>query len=355
MTAWVVRAGRNGEAEQSNLERGRATIGWYEIGDLTGSQSREDVRALVDTAFPDDALMRRATHTGQLWAFRDSIKPGDLIVMPLKKNPGYLAIGRCVGPYAYDATEPNKARRHHRAVAWQTDLVAKSGIKDDLLYTLNASLTVFSPSRNNAAERLGEVAKSGTDPGSHEDTKPSVPSSPTQPSSAPVADDVTDPATVPTLEAIRDRIRAHVVENFRGHELTRLVSLILEALGFVCEVSPSGPDGGVDILAGSGPFGLDSPTLIVEVKSEPGAVGSSVLRGLHSAMTQYKADQGLLVAYGGVSLPASKEFRHLRTQLRIWDAEELMEQLFRVYEKLPAATRADIPLKQAWVLDREDA
>ncbi|MDN5759545.1 MAG: restriction endonuclease [Tomitella sp.] len=356
MTAWVVRAGRNGEDEQWNLEQGRATIRWSEIGDLTNCHSREGVRTLVDAAFPGDATMRRANQTGQLWAFRDSIKIDDLVVMPLKTRPGYLAFGRCAGTYAYDAAEPNKARRHHLPVTWQTEAIAKSGMQDDLLYMLNASMTVFSPSRNNAAERLDRVAQTGADPGGAHDTATASapPSRQPSPSLSRPADDVTDPATVPTLEAVRDRIRTHLVQHFREHDLTHLVAQVLEALGFVCEVSPAGPDGGVDILAGRGPFGLDSPTLIVEVKSEPGAVGSSVLRGLHSAMTQHKADQGLLVAYGGVSLPARKEFRQLRTQLRIWDAEELLEQLFGVYDKLPPATRAAIPLKQAWVLDDDE-
>ena len=128
---------------------------------------------------------------------------------------------------------------------------------------------------------------------------------------------------------------------------------ILEALGFSCEVSPAGPDSGVDILAGRGPLGLDSPTLIVEVKSEPTAVDVKVVRGLHSAMTQHRADQGLLVAWGGVTNAARKEFERDRTSFRIWDAEEVLERLFETYDRLPMTTRAKIPLKQAWVLDEE--
>ena len=53
MTAWVVRGGRDGEAERWNLSRGRATVGWNEIGDLSDCRSREDVRALVDAALPE--------------------------------------------------------------------------------------------------------------------------------------------------------------------------------------------------------------------------------------------------------------------------------------------------------------
>lgn len=81
---------------------------------------------------------------------------------------------------------------------------------------------------------------------------------------------VNDPVTVPTLETIRDRVRTHISENFKGHRLTELVAAILRIRGFVCDVSSPGPDQGVDILAGSGPLGLDSPTLIVEVKQRPG-------------------------------------------------------------------------------------
>lgn len=99
-------------------------------------------------------------------------------------------------------------------------------------------------------------------------------------------------------------------------------------------------------------MGLDSPTLIVEVKSEPTAVDVKVVRGLHSAMTQHRADQGLLVAWGGVTAPATREFLRDRTSFRIWDSEELLNRLFETYDHLPASTRARVPLKQTWVLDQ---
>ncbi|MCV7500889.1 restriction endonuclease, partial [Micrococcus luteus] len=101
------------------------------------------------------------------------------------------------------------------------------------------------------------------------------------------------------------------------------------------------------------PLGLDAPTLIVEVKSEPTPIGSRVLRGLHSAMTQHRADQALLVAWGGVTRPAELEFKRDRTTMRIWDADALLDQLFLTYDRLPASTRARIPLQQVWVLEDE--
>lgn len=349
--AWVVRAGRDGEHEQSNLDTSRATIAWN-LGDLASATSREDVRKAMDAAYPDDSAGRLANHTGQVWAFRSAIKPGDVVLMPSKLQPGYIYLGKCTGPYTYDKNEPDPGRRHQIPVTWKDEPVSKSVIKDDLLYSLNAIMTVFNPTRNNAGARLLALYENGSDPGSTGAPSSSAQAPTTSPADS-ATTDVSDPELAPTLEAIRDRIRTHLVENFPDHKLTRLVADILEVLGFRCEVSPPGPDGGVDIIAGRGPLGLDSPTLIVEVKSEPGAIDVKVLRGLHSAMTQHRADQGLLVAWGGVTKPAAREFLRDRTSFRIWDSEELLNRLFETYDRLPASTRARIPLKQAWVLDED--
>lgn len=345
--AWVVRAGRHGEDEEQNLRNGCATVGWQQTGDLTHLHSREEVRARVDEVFAGDHPGRQAILAGQLWAFRDTIREGDLILLPLKSQPGRIAFGQCTGPYAFDpAADPH--RRHYRTVQWQEDTVPRSALQGDLLAMVNASLTVFSPSRNDATHRLQVIAQTGEDPGPGH-------SSQIGRDAAKDGDDaqVNDPASAPTLDAIKDEVRTYVMANFREHELTRLVAAILEALGFVCDVSPAGPDGGVDILAGSGPLGFGAPTIVVEVKSEPGAVGSAVLRTLHSAVTRYSADHGVLVAWGGVSKPATAEFSHLRKTIRIWDSEELLDKLFQTYPQLPDSIRAQLPLKRAWVLDDE--
>jgi restriction system protein len=218
-------------------------------------------------------------------------------------------------------------------------------------------LTVFSPSRNNATKRLQVVAATGVDPGLYGGSTAGGGADGTAGTTSANGGDapVTDPASAPTLDAIKDQVRTFVMTRFREHDLTRLVAAILEALGFVCDVSPAGPDGGVDILAGAGPLGFSDPTIVVEVKSEPGPVGSAVLRTLHSAVTRYGADHGVLVAWGGVSRPAVAEFAHLRKTIRIWDSEVLLEKLFQTYPQLPESIRAQLPLKQAWVLDDESA
>ena len=148
-------------------------------------------------------------------------------------------------------------------------------------------------------------------------------------------------------------MRTHVSKNFKGHLLTELVADVLRARGFVCDVSPPGPDQGVDILAGSGPLGLDSPTLIVEVKSEEGQIGALSCGDSKGAMLSNRSDQGLLVAWGGITKDARREIRTDRLTMRVWDADDLLDHLFEVYDRLPEETRSAHPLKRAWVLDEK--
>lgn len=164
---------------------------------------------------------------------------------------------------------------------------------------------------------------------------------------------VVDPTPAATLETIRDRVRTHLVEEFGTHKLTGLIAEILRTEGYTCDVSPEGPDFGVDIIAGRGPLGLDSPTLIVEVKSEAGQIGAPIVRGLQGAMASHKADQGLLVAWGGLNKSATAAIRTDRLSIRVWDAEDVLDRLFRSYDQLPDQVKTRIPLKRSWVLDQE--
>ncbi len=352
MTAWIVRAGKYGEREQWALDKGLSGADFHEVADLSPANTKDKVRAAIGAAFPTAPQGRQANFTGQLWALRDSIKPGDLIVMPLKTTKK-IAIGVVTNGYAYHPEAPQD-RRHTIAVDWKTTDVSRAAIKDDLLNTINGAMTIFQASKHNAEARLRKVMETGVDPGNAGTPGPAKPTthpSPTTPSDD--ADNVVDPDPAPTLEAIRDRVRTHLIENFKGHRLTELVAAILRVEGYVCDVSPPGPDQGVDIIAGRGPLGLDSPTLIVEVKSEDGPIGSTVVRGLQGAISQHRADQGLLVAWGGLNKQARAEIRTDRLVLRVWEADDIIEQLFNVYDRLPDDIRLSIPLKRTWVLDEE--
>ena len=114
-----------------------------------------------------------------------------------------------------------------------------------------------------------------------------------------------------------------------------------------------GPDQGVDVLAGKGPLGLDEPRLVVQVKSEAGAVGSPVVQQLLGAMNTHQTSQGLLVAWGGVKKPAEQLLANQYFRVRVWSSKELLEAVFRNYDRLSEEIRKDLPLKRIWTLVEE--
>ena len=128
---------------------------------------------------------------------------------------------------------------------------------------------------------------------------------------------------------------------------------VLEAEGFFTQVAPPGPDGGIDVFAGQGPLGLDSPRLIVQVKSSPMPVDVNVVRELHGVLSTHGADQALLVAWGGVNKTARQELRSQFFRVRVWDADNLLDAVLRNYDKLSEELRADLPLKRVWSLVEE--
>jgi restriction system protein len=351
MSAWVVRAGLVGARDLWAVENGVAGGGFHEVGSLQGMATRSEIQAAVEAAFKGEHPGKIGNYTGQLNAFRHSVKPGDLVVTPLKTTKK-LAIGICTEGYTYEESEPDHSKRHRIGVDWQRTDVPRAAIKDDLLNTSNGAMSIFRADRNEAEKRLRLAAKTGVDPGLYGTKTPLSTSS-----ASPAADDVedvTDLVAVPTIQSIRDRVQTHLIENFKGHKLTHLVADIMRTKGFTCEVSPEGPDGGVDILVGSGPLGLDEPKLVVEVKSEETQIDALVVRGLQGAISSQGASQGLLVAWGGLNGPARREILKDRLKIRVWEAEHVLDQLFAVYEDLPDETQRLIPLKRAWVLDEDE-
>jgi len=355
MTAWIVRAGRVGERDNWALQGGLAGGGFHEIGDLTGVKDRAAMKALVSAAYAGEKPGRIANFAGQLWALRDTIKPGDLIVLPLKTTKK-IAIGVCTTGYRYRAEE-TPDRRHTLGVDWKVTDIPRLALKDDLLNTVNGAMTIFQASKRDAATRLQAVLDTGQDPGFSGSSTKKTPKSKTVSNGGTDTDtldtETVDPIPAITLEAIRDRVRTYLVENFGQHKLTGLVAEILRAQGYVCDVSPAGPDFGVDILAGRGPLGLDSPTVVVEVKSEQGQIGVPVLNQLQGAVKNNQADQGLLVAWGGLNKQAETLRMSQRLKVRVWSDEDVIDQLLDVYDRLPEDIRASIPLKRAWVLLEE--
>lgn len=161
MSVWVVRTGKNVNNEEWNFAHGLVTIGWPEVGDLTGAWPRREISVLVDGADPSYRSLSRPGIVGKLLAFRAEMRPGDLVVMPLepsredqKLKRRYYRFGRVAGDYAYDVAQSSQHRSHTRAVEWSPDPISKTAIGEDVLSLLNSPGTIFKPRKHDAATRL---------------------------------------------------------------------------------------------------------------------------------------------------------------------------------------------------------
>lgn len=341
--AWVVRAGRHGERDQWALDNGYSGGGWREVPDLTACGTKEDVLGVVRARWPSarDGLVNN--FTGQLWALRSRIGPGDLLVLPMKTTKK-LAMGWVTSEYSYRTDEPDPDKRHVVRVNWLTSDLSRTAVKQDLLFTLGSAMSIFAPTKNNAIARLEHLLEHGTDPGA---LGPGAKSTITDLSAG---SDVDAPELSADIEQVAlDRITTRIAEDFAGHALATLVAAILTAEGFHCVVSPPGPDGGVDIMAGRGPIGLDDPRLLVQVKSGS-QIGAPVVTQLHGVMTTFGADQGLLVAWGGLTKPARDALRHQHLRVRVWEAADVVEAVLRTYDRLSEELQTQLPLRRVWML-----
>ena len=330
MSLWLVRAGRHGEQEQGALEHSVVTIGWNEFSDLFNIKTRDELAELYARINPAAKKMQTANVVGQIWRFVREIQKDDLVALPLKTQSA-IAIGKVVGDYEYKELTNNI--KHIRRVKW-LKTIPRSAFDQDILYSLGAFMTVCQISRNNAGNRVKELLrKEALDVGKEPE----------------VIEEIID-----IEEYARDQIVKFIGRKFKGHTLARVVEAILYAQGYATEKSSPGPDGGVDILAAAGPLGFDAPRICVQVKSSSSQIDVKVLRELQGVMSKVRADQGLLISWGGFTNKAIKEARDAFFSIRLWDAGDLIEAIFKHYERFNDELKAELPLKRMWGLVIEE-
>jgi restriction system protein len=340
MAVWLVRAGKHCEAEQIALEKGLVTVGFNEFGNLSAVANREDLAMLFRAAHPDASEGKTANHVGQLWAFCRRISLGDLVVLPLKSRSA-VAVGRITGPYDFTSDYGDQVR-HIRRVEWLRTDLPRATFDQDLLYSFGAFMTVCQIERNQAEERIRAIV-SGQQPVLK---KPIDPGEPPATDSAVVGFDIE--------QAASDQLLDYIQRRFGGHELATLVDAVLKAEGYLTKVSPPGPDGGVDILAGTGPMGLGPPRLCVQVKSSAAPADVNILRGLQGVLQNFHAEHGLLVCWGGYKSSVITEARQSFFTIRLWDSGDLLEMILRNHDKFSDDLKAELPLKRVWALVLED-
>ena len=340
---YLARAGKNGEDEDYALENNLAIIGFQDIPSLENAKNYDAVTKRVSDALPGRSPHAIGNIARQLTVFTLAMNDDDIVVLP-RKLTSQLAIGRVAGPYRCD--QVGKTFRHTRPVNWIRPDVSRTVFEQDLLYSFGAFMTVCNISRNDAVQRVLAVLEGKPDPGHSVAPMGKIVSPPT----------IDDGESVPDLSQMaHDQIVKRIQSRFAGHALARLVGAVLRTDGWVMKTSPPGPDGGVDILAGRGSLGLDAPRLCVQVKSLADPADVTVYRTLQDTMQTFKAEQGLLVCWGGFNKVVLQESKQGHFTVRLWNSSDLVDAIYRTYEQLPAEIQAELPLKRVWMLVAEEA
>ena len=326
---WIVRAGKQGDRELATIEQDRLLPGFLDVGDLRRFPDRDAILEHLEEEMPDGGRNRLRNFAAQLNQFAHTIQVGDLVVMPQKLTDG-VAIGEVTGNYAFSAEDPYKHSR------------PRDPFKQDLRHSLGAFMTICEVKRNAALDRVRAVLETGADPGSLLGKQGMTP--------AQTPDETVDAEdyAVDIEDIANQQIVSLIKSEFAGHALVDLVAEILRVEGYTTNVSPPGPDQGVDILAAGGTLGLGEDRICVQVKSGTGAANHDVVLRLIGSVSNTQAQTGLLVSIGGVNAAAQKELDNNFFKLRLWQMPDLLKALFRSYENLSDGTRAKLPLKQIW-------
>ena len=345
MALWLIRAGRYGQHEKRFFADSACYLTWEgtEDRDLRREKDYQGIKSLLAELYPDEKTKTRINWASQIAPFVFDIEPGDWVVLPHKHKPA-IAVGEVTKAYSFDA-KADQTYRHSVRVKWLNTEVPRTWFGQDLLHSFGAFMTVCRMARNDAEARVRAMAKAGW-------------KAPAAGAMAPTPDKKTKAASSdqpPVIEehfdverSARDQIARLVLARFKGHGMAELVGAILRAQGFSTHISPPGPDGGIDILAAPGTFGFSEPRICVQVKSQQSPIERTVLDALGGVMKKVNATHGLLVCWGGFKSSIDRDETQQFFHVRLWNADDLIDELLGVYDKLDPDLRALIPLKRVW-------
>lgn len=339
MSIWLFRAGSSGEYENKFLSDQRVYLTWDDLDqDLRGFSDRQQLVKYLMNEYEVEKLGRARNWAGQIWPIAHEMKKGDWVVLPSKIKSA-IHIGEIIGDYEFDLKQ-GSPYYHSRAVKWFAADIPRTNFDQDLLYSFGAFMTVCRIQRNDAEQRIKAMSKNKWSSSGVE-----LNHNPNQPDGEDTGENLFD-----IEQYANDAIAKFIIRKFKGHGMARIVEAILKAKGFTTYISPEGPDKGVDILAAQGNLGFGSPRICVQVKTADTPVDRPTLDQLIGTMHNFKAEHGLLVSWSGFKGTVDKEIAAQFFNVRLWDQKAIIHELLENYERLEGDIKAEIPLRQTWML-----
>ena len=140
------------------------------------------------------------------------------------------------------------------------------------------------------------------------------------------------------------------VQTMNPYDLQKLVAALLRAMGYyVSWVAPSGPDGGIDILAHNDPLGTTVPRIKVQVKRRADKIAIGEVREFISVLSEH--DVGIFVSIGGFTKEAETKAREKETRiLTLLDLRKFVDLWIKNYAKIEESDKRLLPLEPVYYL-----
>lgn len=321
----MIRAGDNNELIPTWKEKGIASIGWPKLGNPKEYLTRDALRKKAEEVYSTEKPGTRMSWANQVWRFSKEIEIGDRVVTYLKERREYL-VGTVTGAHFYDlvgnSDYPNNIR-----VSWEKSVIERDKLSQAAKNSLGSISTVF-----RIDDWALEIEKLLKEPTHQSDFT----SSDEQSDQGIIIEDF----VVKSLDMIQDQ-----VDKLDPWQMQNLVGGLLQAMGYNVQVSPKGPDGGIDVLAYKDAFGFEKPIIKVQVKHQKKSSSSPEIQQLLGAHPMEA--NCLFVSTGGFTSNARDVAK--QRSVRLIDLDDLVKLLVEWYDKMPNDKRSLIPLRKIYV------
>mgnify|MGYP001406244490 FL=1 len=331
MSIWVVRGGKFGEYENRFINESKVylTRDGFKT-DLNKIPEQNELRTVLDDFYPTLPSSKLASWSDQIWSFAHDLQQKDWIIVPSKLSP-VIHVGEITGGYSYDKNGSDPYY-HSREIKWIEKDIPRGYFPTDILYQLGGFKDVFN------ADGVEKVFQTMADN-----------------DWAPTKDDDTSYEQTNELIALlqeisRDQIAQLIRNKFKGHRLAKLVKALMETKGYTTHMGSTDESGSdLDILAAKGGMGFDDDSRIcIQVKADDLPVAT--LDKFLGTMNDVGANYGLLVSWGGFKSNVEQERSNEFFKVRLWNQNDLIDQVLSHYEELDNNIKGEIPLKSFWTI-----
>lgn len=323
ITFWGIHAGHSSEIDSQFKDKKVVAIGWNEMGDLSNTKTRDNIKELYKKTYPEDEMGTVAICAGAIYRFVHEMKIGDIIIFPSRISREIL-IGKTVGNYKFDK---NGVYFHTRNVEWLKTF-PRTKFSQGALYEIGAAMTFFQV-KNNADEFAAALENKEYIFRSENIEEESINF---------VADDIEQQSRDFVLKQIEQKLKGHGLSEFAGH--------LLNLMGYNTKVSEPGPDRGIDIIAYKDDLGVNPPRIIAQIKSSGGEINEKAVSELYGKVSE--KEFGLFISLGGFNKLA-ENFAFGKHNLRLIDGYELVDLIYKYYDKLDGKYKGMIPLKKVYI------